>query len=161
MSVEPHVLREELGDFGSIIFLKSIIAGMEEALGKKTAAIAMISAGRQQGKNSAQELGLVNKGATLSLEEIREKANQILGKEGTRLCIIDKLEQDGEVYRVYAKETFCSSGEPKGSSRQCTYTLGAIQGFLEASFDKRLKGQQIASVLHGSTHDVLEYKLLA
>jgi hypothetical protein len=161
MSVEPHVLREELGDFGSIIFLKSIIAGMEEALGKKTAAIAMISAGRQQGKNSAQELGLVNKGATLSLEEIREKANQILGKEGTRLCIIDKLEQDGEVYRVYAKETFCSSGEPLGSSRQCTYTLGAIQGFLEASFDKRLKGQQIASVLHGSTHDVLEYKLLA
>lgn len=160
MVVEPHVLREELGDFGSIIFLKSIISGMEDAIGKKTSAIAMLSAGRQQGKSSVQELGLVNKGAFLSLEEIREKANQILGKEGTRLCIIDKIEQDDEVYRVYAKETFCSSGEPKGSLRECTYTLGAIQGFLEALLGKRLKGQQIASVLHGSTHDILEYRRL-
>ncbi len=160
MFAEPHVLREELGDFGSIIFLKSIISGMEEAIGKKTSAIAMISAGRQQGKTSVQELGLVNKGATLSLEEITEKVNQILGKDGTRLCIIDKLERDGEVYRVYAKETFCSSGEPLGSSRQCTYTLGAIQGFLEALLGKRFRGQQIASVLQGSTHDVLEYTLL-
>lgn len=161
MSVEPHILRHELGDFGSIIFLKSIIAGMEDAIGQKTTAIAMISAGRQQGKTSIQELGLTNKGATLSLEEIREKANEVLGKEGTRLCIIDKVEQEGEVYRVYAKETFCSSGEPSGSLRQCTYTLGAIQGFLEAFLGKRLKGQQIKSVLNGSTHDVLEYNVLA
>jgi predicted hydrocarbon binding protein len=161
MSVEPHMLRHELGDFGSIIFLKSIISGMEEAIGQKTAAIAMLSAGRQQGKSSVQELSLVNKGASLSLEEIREKANLILGKEGTRLCIIDKLEQDGGVYRVYAKETFCSSGEPLGSSRQCTYTLGVIQGFLEAILGKRLKGQQTASVLNGSTHDIMEYTVLA
>ncbi|MBD0345161.1 MAG: hypothetical protein ICV63_10135 [Coleofasciculus sp. Co-bin14] len=161
MSVETHMLRQELGDFGSIIFLKSIISGMEEAIGERTAAIAMISAGRQQGKSSVEELGLLNKGTTLSLEEITEKANQILGKDGTRLCLIDKIEQDGEVYRVYAKETFCSSGEPKGSSRRCTYTLGAIQGFLEAFLGKRLKGQQTGSVLQGSTHDILEYTTLA
>lgn len=161
MSVEPHVLRQELGDFGSIIFLKSIISGMEDAIGEKTTAIAMISAGRQQGKKFIEELGLANKGATLSLEEIREKANHFLGKEGNRLCIIDTIEQEGEVYRVYAKETFCSSGEPKGSSRLCTYTLGAIQGFLEAFLGKRLKGRQIGSVLHGSTHDIMEYSILA
>ncbi len=160
MSVDPHVLRHELGDFGSIVFLKSIIVGMEEAIGEKTAAIAMISAGRQQGKNSIQELGLVNKGTTLSLEEIQQKANQILGKEGTRLCLIEKIEKDGDVYRVYAKETFCSSGEPKGSPRQCTYTLGAIQGFLESFLGKRLKGKQTGSVLQGSTHDILEYTIL-
>jgi predicted hydrocarbon binding protein len=161
MSVETHMLRQELGDFGSIIFLKSIISGMEDAIGERTAAIAMISAGRQQGKSSVEELGLLNKGTTLSLEEITEKANQILGKDGTRLCLIDKIEQDGEVYRVYAKETFCSSGESKGSLRRCTYTLGAIQGFLEAFLGKRLKGQQTGSVLQGSTHDILEYTTLA
>ncbi|MCA1993264.1 MAG: hypothetical protein LDL41_14680 [Coleofasciculus sp. S288] len=160
MSVETHVLRKELGDFSSIIFLKSLISGIEEAIGEKTAAIAMLSAGRQQGKNSVQELGLANKGANLSLEEIREKANLILGKQGCRLCIIDKIEQEGQVYKVYAKETFCSSGEPMGSSRQCTYTLGAIQGFLEAFLDKRLRGQQTESVLRGGTHDVLEYSIL-
>ena len=161
MPVESNSLRHELGDFSSIIFLKSIIVGMEEAIGEKTAAIAMISAGRQQGKQSAKELGLVNQGTTLSLEEIREKANKFLGKDGSRLCIIDKIEQDGEIYRVYAKETFCSSGEPSGSLRRCTYTLGAIQGFLEAFLGKRLKGQQTASVLQGSTHDILEYIPLA
>lgn len=160
MSVEPSVLRQELGDFGSILFLKSILIGMEEAIGEKTAAIAMISAGRKQGKNSIEELGLVNQGTALPLEEIREKANQILGKEGTRLCIIDKIEKQGEGYRVYAKETFCSAGEPFGSSRLCSYTLGAIQGFLEAFLGKRLKGQQTDSVLKGSTHDVLEYTIL-
>ncbi len=160
MSVESHLLRKELGDFGSIIFLKSIIVGMEEAIGEKTAAIAMISAGRQQGKNLVQELGLVNKGATLSVAEIQDKANHILGKDGNCLCLIDKIEQEGEVYKVYAKETFCSAGEALGSSRQCTYTLGAIQGFLEAFLGKRLRGKQTDSVLRGGTHDLLEYSIL-
>lgn len=160
MSVELQVLRQELGDFGSIIFLKSILTGIEETIGEKTAAIALISAGRKQGRNSVEELGLVNKGAALSLAEVRDKANQILGKEGTRLCIIDKIEQDGQVYKVYTKETFCSSGEPDGSSRLCTYTLGAIQGFLEAFLGKRLRGRQTDSVLRGGTHDVLEYSIL-
>jgi predicted hydrocarbon binding protein len=160
MSVELQILRQELGDFGSIVFLKSILTGIEEAIGEKTAAIAMISAGRKQGKNSVEELGLVNKGTALSLAEVRDKANQILGKEGTRLCIIDKIEQAGQIYKVYTKETFCSSGEPKGSSRQCTYTLGAIQGFLEAFLGKRLRGRQTESVLRGGTHDVLEYSIL-
>lgn len=161
MSVESHVLRQELGDFSSIVFLKAIITGIEEAIGEKTAAIAMISAGRQQGKASVKELGLANEGANLSVAEIREKANQILGEPGTRLCIIDKIEQEGEVYRVYAKETFCSSGEPTGSSRQCTYTMGVIQGFLEAFLGKRFRGQQTESVLRGGTHDVLEYSPLS
>ncbi|WP_349262964.1 hypothetical protein [Allocoleopsis sp.] len=160
MSVEPHVLRQELGDFGSIIFLKSILTGIEETLGERTAAIAMIAAGRKQGKISVEELGLVKEGATLSLDEILEKANHILGKEGSRLCIIDKIEQEGQLYKVYAKETFCSSGEPKDSIRMCTYTLGAIQGFLEAFLGKRLQGKQTESVLRGGTHDVLEYSII-
>lgn len=160
MSVEPNILRQELGDFSSIIFLKAILTGMEETIGERTAAIAMIAAGRKQGKNSIEELGLVKKGLALSLDELRDKANYLLGKEGSRLCIIDKIEQDDKAYRVYAKETFCSSGEPENSPRLCTYTLGAIQGFLEAFLGKRLQGKQIGSVLRGSTHDVIEYIIL-
>ena len=160
-TLEPNILRKELGDFSSIIFLKTILTGMEDAIGEKTAAIAMISAGRQEGKILVQELDLVNKGATLSLPEILEKMNQIFGKEGSRLCLIDQIEQEGSVYKVYTKETFCSAGEPEGSSRTCTYTLGAIQGFLEAFLGKRLRGQQTESVLRGGTHDVLEYTILA
>jgi predicted hydrocarbon binding protein len=152
--------RQELGDYSSVVCVKAIVTGVEEALGEKAAAIALISAGRQRGKNLAQELDLVGKGGTMSLEEVLNKANHALGKDGTRLCIIDKIEQDGEVYKVYTKETICSAGESEGSSRQCTFTLGAIQGFLEAFLGKRLRGKHTESVLRGGTHDVLEYSLL-
>lgn len=153
-------LRQELGDFSSIVCVKAIVVGVEEALGEKAAAIALISAGRQRGKNLAQQLNLVNKGGEFSLESVREQANKAIGQEGTRLCVIDKIEQEGDVYKVYTKETLCSAGEPNGSSRQCTFTLGAIQGFLEAFLGKRLRGKQTESVLRGGTHDVLEYSAL-
>lgn len=160
MSVEQQLLRKELGDFSSIVFLKAILSGMEEAIGEKTTAIAMISAGRQQGKKLVQDLDLVNKGIDLPLADIREKMNHILGLEGTRLCIIDKIEQEEQAYKVYTKETFCSAGESNNSSRQCTYTLGAIQGFLEGFLGIRLRGRQTESVLRGGTHDVLEYSII-
>lgn len=160
MIVEQTLLRPELGDFSSIIFLKAIIIGVEDAIGDKTAAIAMISAGRKQGKTLAQERNLANKSGSVSLEKIQEILNEILGKDGTRLCLIEKIEQEGDVFKVYCKETFCSAGESEGSTRKCTYTLGAIQGFLEVLLGKRLQGKQTESVLRGGSHDLLEYSVL-
>lgn len=154
-------LRPELGDFSSIIFLKAILVGIEETLGDKTAGIAMISAGRNQGKSLARDLNLVGNEAILSLEQIQYKINLVLGKEGTRLCLIDKIELEGDIYKVYAKETFCSAGEAEGSLRNCSYTLGVIQGFLEAFLKKRLHGKQVESVLRGSSHDVMQFSIIA
>ncbi len=160
MPVVQNVERQELGNFSSIVCLKAIVVGVEEALGEKAAAIALISAGRQRGKQLAEELGLTNKASEMSLADIQEKVAYALGKDGTRLCIIDKIEQDGEIYKVYTRETVCSAGELEGSLRQCTFTLGAIQGFLESFLGKRLRGKHTNSVLRGSTHDLLEYTLL-
>jgi predicted hydrocarbon binding protein len=160
MVTENH-LRQELGDFSSVVCLKAMLVGLEEALGEKAAAIALISAGRRRGKDLAEQLGLTNKGSEFSLEAVRDQANNAIGKNGTRLCIIDKLEQDGNVYKVYTRETVCLAGEPNGSMRHCTYTLGAIQGFLESFLNKRLHGRHIESVVRGGTHDVLEYTILA
>jgi predicted hydrocarbon binding protein len=161
ISQEMGRLRPELGDFSSIIFLKAILIGIEEALGDKTAGIAMISAGRNQGKHLAKDLNLVGNQAILSLEEIQDKINLVLGKQGTRLCLIDKIELEGDIYKVYAKETFCSAGEAQGSLRNCTYTLGVIQGFLETLLKMRLHGKQIESVLRGGSHDVFEFNIIA
>ena len=161
MTQQMSRLRPELGDFSSIIFLKAILIGIEQALGDKTAAIAMISAGRSQGRNFATDLNLVGNETILSVEEIQDKINLVLGKEGNRLCLIDKIEQEGDIYKVYAKETFCSAGEAQGSSRNCTYTLGVIQGFLEAILNKRLHGKQIESVLRGGTYDLFQYFIIA
>jgi len=160
MSVAQNSLRQELGEFSSLICFKAVVVGVEEALGEKAAAIALISAGRQRGKKLAEELGLANKGEEMSLPEMTEKVQYALGKEGTRLCIVDKIIQEGEAYKVYTRETVCSAGEEEASPRQCTFTLGAIQGFLEAFLAKRLRGRHTESVLRGGSYDVLEYTVL-
>jgi predicted hydrocarbon binding protein len=157
MAIAQNELRQELGDFSSIVCLKAIVVGVEEALGEKAAAIAMISAGRQRGKKLAEDLDLAGKGSSMSLEDVTVKVQEALGKDGTRLCVIDKVTQEGDIYKVYTHETVCSAGESQGSSRQCTFTMGAIQGFLEAFLGKRLRGTQTESVLRGGNFDVLEY----
>lgn len=157
MVMAPQAERHELGYFMSVICFKAAIVGMEEALGEKAAAIAMIAAGRQRGKQLAQDLQMVGKGNELPLVEVTAKVRHALGLEGTRLCIVDEIEQQGEILRVFTRETVCSHGEPEGSSRKCTYTLGAIQGFLESLMGYRLRGHHKASVLQGSQQDILEF----
>lgn len=157
MAVAEKSLRRELGEFMSTICFKAAVVGLEEALGEKAAAIALIAAGRQRGRQLADQLNLTGAGDSLSLDIAASKARHALGPEGTRLCVIDRIEKTNEAYRVYTRETVCSAGEEEGSPRLCTYTLGAIQGFLEAMYGCRMRGKHVESVLRGSNHDVLEY----
>ena len=123
------MVRQELGDFCSIACFKAAIVGMEDALGEKTAAIALTSAGRTRGKKLAHDLGVV--GQSLPIEVFADKLAYALGKDGTCLCIVNKIVESGEVIKVYTSETLCSAGEEQGSPRKCTFTLGAIWGALE------------------------------
>lgn len=149
------MLRPTLGDFSSIICFKAAIVGMEDALGEKAAAIALIAAGRSRGKLLAQEIGLV--GSSLSLNDIADKIGLALGKEGTRLCIVNSIVSTGDQIKVYTSETLCSAGESQGSARKCTYTLGTIWGALEQILGKRLRGKHTESVLRGGDYDVFEF----
>jgi predicted hydrocarbon binding protein len=146
--------REKLGGFVSIVCFKGVITGMEEALGEKATAIALISAGRTRGKNLATELGLA--GANPSLEDLASKLDHALGENGTRLCKVDKIEEDGDTIKVYTHETVCSAGEPQGSPRKCTYSMGAVCGAIETIQNKRYRAQHTDSVLRGGSHDVFE-----
>jgi hypothetical protein len=149
-------IRSELGDFSSF---KAVVTGIEEALGEKAATIALMAAGRVRGKQLAAELNIQ---PGLPFEQLTSLVQNALGPDGTRLCMVDKVEaidsDTEQVYRVYCRETICSSGEPQGSPRQLSYTQGALQGVLEIATGKRLRGTQIESVLRGSTHDVVEFK---
>lgn len=154
----PDLLRKELGDFNSVACFKAAIVGMEEALGEKATAIALTSAGRARGKKLAEELGLT--GASISLDDAAQRLGQALGKEGTRLCIIEKIVTEDDVVKVYTTETVCSAGEAPNSQRKCTFTMGAIWGALEQVLSKRLRGVHTESVLRGGTHDVFEFTTL-
>ena len=152
-------LRTELGDFSSVRCLKAIITGMEDALGEKATAIALIAAGRARGRELAGQLDLLQ--PDLTLEEIAERVAAALGREGTCLLLLDRIERDGEGFKAYTRETVCSAGEPEGSARVCTFTLGAVQGVLETITGERLRGTHTESVLRGGDHDVFEYIPLA
>ena len=149
------MLRPTLGDFSSIVCFKSAVVGMEDALGEKAAAIALTAAGRNRGKHLAQELGLTE--SSLPLDDVADKIGFAFGKNGTRLCILNQIVQEGDLIKVYTSETLCTAGEPQGSERKCTYTLGAIWGALEATLGKRLRGKHTESVLRGSNYDVFEF----
>lgn len=150
--------RPELGDLCSVVCYKSAVVGMEEALGEKATAIALTAAGRSRGKLLAKELELAN--LSTSLDVVTSKIRSVLGKEGFRLCNVEKIISEGETIRVITSETLCSAAEPMGSSRKCTFTLGAVWGVLEQVFGKRLRGKQIESVLRGGNNDVFEFSVL-
>jgi predicted hydrocarbon binding protein len=150
--------RPTLGQFSSIVCFKSVITGMEEALGEKATAIALITAGRERGKKLAKELGL--SGATQDLSVIAAKLNEAIGANGTHLTAVDKIVEEGDVIKVYCSETICSAGEPQGSDRKCTFTMGAVWGALSEVTGKKLRGIHTESVLRGGTHDVFEFTSL-
>ena len=76
------------------------------------------------------------------------------------ICIVDKIERTDESITVYCRETVCSAGEPQGPGRKLTFTLGAVQGCLEAVFNLRLRGKQVASVLTGNAYDVIQFDVI-
>lgn len=147
-------LRPQLGDFNSIVCFKAVITGMEDVLGEKATAIALIAAGRARGKDLAATLGLTK---ASSLEDAQSELSIALGQEGTRLCIVDKIVTEGDTIKVYTSETVCSAGEPQGSARKCTFTLGAAWGALEEILGERFRGVHTESVLRGGTYDVFEF----
>ncbi len=152
---DEHKLRKELGDFNSIICFRALIIGIEDALGQRAAMIALLAAGRSRGKQLAKDLNLSN--VSGNLNEIAELMNNALGVNGTRLCIIDKIESTEESrILIYCRETVCSADEDQGSSRELSYTMGAVQGVLEEVTGKRLRSRQVDSVLRGGTHDVVQ-----
>ena len=152
------MLREKLGDFSSIVCFKAAITGMEEALGEKATAIALTAAGRSRGRNLAKDLGL--SGTSLDWDVIADNMAFALGENGTKLLTIEIILEEGDVIKVFTSETLCSAGEPEGSSRKCSFTLGAVWGALEEITGKRLKGSHIESVVRGGNNDVFEFESL-
>jgi predicted hydrocarbon binding protein len=147
--------RPTLGQYSSIVCFKSVITGMEEALGEKATAIALIAAGRARGKELTKSLGL--SGSTQDMTTIAAKLNDAVGANGTHLTAVDKIVQEGDLIKVYCSETVCSAGEPDGSNRKCTFTMGAVWGALTEITGKKLRGTHTESVLRGGTHDVFEF----
>ncbi|MES2638929.1 MAG: hypothetical protein V4850_05585 [Myxococcota bacterium] len=147
-------LRSNLGDFSSIICFKAVVVGIEETLGVGAAGVALKSAGRKRGHALVESLGL--KGARPEPAAIVTSLNAAVGEGGTRLCSIASVVNNPDgTFVVRLSETVCSAGEPQGSDRQLTFTLGALHGAFESLYGVKLRGKQTESVLRGGTHDTI------
>ena len=148
-------LRPELGDFSSIVCFKAVVTGVEETLGKAAARVALVSAGRKRGVNLVGSLGLTGKGN--DLDTACQMIAAALGSDGTRLCNVHSIRQEGDVIRVVVSDTVCMAGEADGSDRLCTFTLGAVHGAIEYLLGKQFFAKHTESVLRGGTHDVFVF----
>ncbi len=152
--METYV-RKELGEFSSIICLKAMISGIEGIVGTMAIKGSLVLAGRKRGQKVAQTLGLSN--TDKPVEVWSKTIADVLGKSGTKLCILNEVQLESELIRVYLSDTMCSSGEEIGSSQMLGFTLGVIQGALEEVTGKKMIGKQIGSVLRGENYDIVEY----
>jgi hypothetical protein len=146
-------LRPLLGDYSSIVCTKAIVVGIEQALGERAAHVALINAGRARGRQIAEQH--VGK-TSIALADTTPLLNAAIGVSGTRLCVVERVEEQGETVRITLSETLCSAGEPPGSPRVLTFTMGAIQGVFEVLTGRALKARQVESVLRGGAYDVIE-----
>nr|WP_246581225.1 hypothetical protein [Deinococcus aestuarii] len=144
-------LRPHLGDFNSVVCFKAVIVGVEDTLGPDGAAVVFTRAGKVRGRDLATELGVA--GSHLPVEQIAGVLNAAIGRDGTCLAAVTRSYREGEDVVIETQDTVCSAGEPLGSERKCTFTLGAVWGALEAITGETYLGEHTESVLRGGTSD--------
>ena len=149
-------LRPVLGNFSSIVCFKAVVLGVEDTLGEQAARVVLCAAGRKRGKDLVESLGLG--GNDVAPCDAAEMLKAALGVDGTRLCTIEGIEEIGPVIRVRVSDTVCMAGEPIGTTRTCSFTLGAVHGALEALTGRKLRGKHIASRWRGDADDIFEFK---
>jgi len=150
-------LRKELGNFNSIVCFRAIITGLESVMGKEATRGNLIRAGRLRGITVAKSLGLSK--TDKPIHEWSALVADAIGINGTKLCTISKLEEGDGIYRVFLSDTICSADEEQGSTRELSFTQGAIQGAIEEVTGHRLSGEQTGSVLRGDEYDIVEFKI--
>ena len=143
--------RGTLGDFASISSFKALIAGLEDILGSEAAGVVFIRAGRLRGQRLVEDWGVGH--LQLPLEKLGHLLDAAFGHDGTRLCNVERMEASGPNIIVNLTDTICSVSEPRGSTRRCTYTLGAIWGALETLTGVRYLACQSGSILSGDPYD--------
>lgn len=144
-------LRPLVGDYNSIVCFKAVIVGVEDTLGEDGAAVVFTRAGKVRGRDLATELGVA--GSNVPVEQIAGLLNAAIGRDGTCLAAVTRSYREGETIVIETQDTVCSAGEPMGSGRKCTFTLGAVWGALEAITGEMYLGEHTESVLRGGTSD--------
>jgi predicted hydrocarbon binding protein len=127
--------RPILGDYMSTECFRYLRLGAEETAGR-----ALIVA---SGKNRGHSLASLLKGVDPNdAAAITTTLAEILGLEGTRLCLVNQITKTDIGYDVHITESACAAGVT-ADAPICAYTLGVFIGAMEVITGKRVYGQEL------------------
>ncbi len=117
--------RPTLGPFMHVICFRYLGDDAEDLAGRAL----VVDAGRQRGHDVMEELGVM--GSHQDPEAIKKELNDVIGLEGTRLCIIESVEKHADGgFEVHVREPAC-----------ITYTLGVLVGAISAMTGVNMLGK--------------------
>jgi predicted hydrocarbon binding protein len=146
-----EVTREKLGSYMSIECFRYLRFGAEDTAGRAL----IISSGKLRGHSLKDSLNGVSSEDTA---QIKQKLIELLGIDGTRLCLINDIKKTANGFDVLIDESACCAGS-KSEEPVCAYTLGVFIGVFEVVTGKRMNGRETECMAtgHGNCLYQLEF----
>jgi predicted hydrocarbon binding protein len=143
-------IRPTLGPFMHTVCFQYLRTVAEETAGRAL----VISAGRKRGQDVINGLGL--NGKATDADVMRAKLDEVLGVDGTRLCIVNSVTAKANGgYEVRIKESACTAGVT-ASEPQCTFTLGVFIGAISTLTAKTMVGHETECCAMGAAECVYQ-----
>ncbi|WP_129627799.1 4-vinyl reductase [Candidatus Oscillochloris fontis] len=129
--------RPTLGALMSVTCFHFLRAGAEESAGRAL----IVTAGRERGQDIVKSLGL--EGKVQSADEIQKNLAKVLGIDGTRLCLVQKIvAKDNGGFEVHITEGACTAGVTNAPEPHCAFTMGVFIGSIAHFTGKRMTGKE-------------------
>ena len=129
-----EVLRPTLGSYMSIECFRFLRFGAEDTAGRAL----IVSSGKQRGHSLSDILGGLSANDTAA---ITQRLSDVLGVDGTRLCLVHDVSKTDDGFTVRISESACASGL-KADEPVCAYSLGVFIGALEVITGTRIHGRE-------------------
>jgi predicted hydrocarbon binding protein len=128
--------RPTLGPYMSLVCFQYLRLGTEEVADRAP----IVASGRKRGYDVIEGLGLM--GSTTDAKVIRDKLDEVLGINGTKLCNVGLvMTKSNGGYEVRINEGACTAGQT-ASEPVCAFTMGVFIGALHAITGTRMRGHE-------------------
>jgi predicted hydrocarbon binding protein len=147
-----EVNRPQLGSYMSVECFRYLRIYTEETAGRGL----IVQAGKQRGLSLEDYLKGISADDTAA---ITATLNKVLGKDGTRLCIVEDVSKTANGYTIKISESACSTGM-KTSEPNCAFTMGVFVGALEVIAKKRFTAIETECTAVAGDHCVYQLEEL-
>lgn len=144
------ITRPTLGPFMNMVCFQYLRIGTEEVADRAP----VVASGRKRGYDVVVSLGLLS--STTDPKIIRDKLDEVLGVNGTRLCLVqDVVAKPNGGYEVRITEGADIAGLT-ASEPICAFALGVFVGAIHAITGTRMMGRETACCACGAKECVYQ-----